>query len=432
MIDEILDILGGRTRRAAARLQREMTEAAADLRFESAAELRDAIKQLEALEARQKVVDVEGSDRDVVAFARHREEACGVVLRIRQGKLLGREAVFLANLEGETDEAVLAAIAGRIFLSPEVSETGLLASDLYFPTDFADRPLLEEALGQRAGRRVRIHIPQRGTKAKLVELAEQNALHLLEERRILGDADRAPAPDAIFELQDALGLDDVPRRIVCFDVSHTQGSETVAAAVAVEDGKPLKSAYRRFRIQGRWGNDDFRSMQEAVTRYFRRRLGESLDLPDLVVIDGGKGQLSAARAALDALDCAHVPVVSLAKREEEVFVPGLAEPLRLPRRSAALRLLQRARDEAHRFAVSYNRNLRQKRTIRSELATIPGVGTVRQKQLLERFGSLRAVARSSEQEIASLSGFGSELAKIVVAHARRLTETAQADSNREN
>jgi excinuclease ABC subunit C len=431
MIEEILDLLSGHTRSVRVRLQEQMAAASAELQFERAAELRDAINHLDSFQARQKIIDVEGEDRDVVAFARDREEACGVVLRIREGKLLGRQAVFLTNLEDEPDEKVLGAIASRIFLAGELDESSLLASDILFSADFSDRPLLEEVVEKRTGRRLRTHVPQRGGKARLVELAEQNARHLLEERRILNSASEAPAPDALFELQEALGLENVPRRIVCFDVSHTQGSETVAAAVVLENGKPLKSAYRRLRIKGEWGNDDFRSMNEAVKRFFRSQLDEEAGLPDLVLIDGGKGQLSAAQAALVEVECAHVPIASLAKREEEVFVPGQPAATRLPRRSAALRLLQLARDEAHRFAVSYNRNLRQRRTIRSELSTIPGIGAARQRQLLDRFGSLRAVARSDERQIASLPGFGDALARTVLEHARRLSHVA-SEPDREN
>ena len=234
----------------------------------------------------------------------------------------------------------------------------------------------------------------------------------------MGSAVAERAPDALYELQEVLELENVPRLIVCFDISHTQGSETVASAVGFMNAEPSKGEYRHLRIKGDWGNDDFRSMNEAVARYFRRRLEEGKALPDLVVIDGGKGQLGAARTALEALDLGSQAVVSLAKRDEEVFLPGRPDPVRLPRRSAALRLLQRARDEAHRFAVSYNRKLRTRRTIASELATIPGVGAARQRLLLERFGSVRALSAASEDEIARLPGFGRSLARTVLRHVQ--------------
>lgn len=420
MIDEILEILGGHTRRAAARLRGEMQEAAEQLQFERAAELRDAVDQLEALEARQKVVDMAGADRDVMGVARDGDEACGVVLRVREGKLLAREAVLLSNLADEPDEAVLAALAARFYAAPGGAGEADVPPEILFPHDFADRPLLEELLRKRAERAVRTRVPVRGEKARLIELAAQNARHLLEGRRMQDAATQGSTADALYELQEVLELPSVPRTIVCFDVSHTQGSETVASAVLFENARPNKSGYRRFRVQGAWGNDDYRSLAEAVTRYFRRRLDEGAPMPDLAVIDGGRGQLSAARQALGELGLAQLPVIGLAKREEEIFLPERADPLRLPRRSAALRLLQRARDEAHRFAVTYNRKLRTRRTVRSELAEIPGIGKARQRQLLERFGSLRAVSQASEAELASLPGFGTALARNVLEYTRRL------------
>jgi excinuclease ABC subunit C len=418
MIDEVLDVLGGQTARAARRLKAEMEESAATMNFERAAELRDALAHLDRLETQQKVVDVQGADRDVVGLARDRDEACGVILRIREGKLLGREAVFLANLEGEPDEEVLASLVTRFYTLRSADQGADLPREVLLPSDFGDRALLEGVLRQRAGRSVGIMVPRRGDKTRLVELAAQNARHLLEERKLLGKAATGRAPDALYELQETLELESVPRVIVCFDISHTQGTETVASAVTFENGEPDKSGYRRLRIQGDWGNDDFRSMAEAVSRYFRRRLDEQLPLPDLVVIDGGKGQLSAARAALEAMELAQQPVISLAKREEEVFVPGRPDAIRLARRSPALRLLQRIRDEAHRFAVTYNRKLRTKRTVASELASIPGIGASRQRALLERFGSVRGLRDASPDEVASVPGFGPALARTVLAHVR--------------
>ena len=416
MIGDVLDILGGHTRRAAVRIREEMEAAAGALQFERAAELRDALGHLAALETQQKVVDISGSDRDVVAVARDGEVACGVVMKIREGKLLGRETIFLDNLQEETDAAVLSTFATRLYTLESAASADELPPEILFPAEFEDRPVLEGLLRERAGRAVRTLVPVRGEKVRLVELAAQNARHLLEERKLLGDAGLDRAPDALYDLQESLELSSVPRVIVCFDISHTQGSETVASAVVFSGGQPDKSQYRRFRIKGDWGNDDFRSMEEAVARYFRRRQEEGRPLPDLVVIDGGKGQLGAAREALEALDLAHQPVVSLAKRDEEVFLPGRPLPVRLARRSPALRLLQRLRDEAHRFAVTYNRKLRTRRTIQSELASIPGVGTARQRALLEHFGSVRALRSATEEEIARVPGFGRGLARVVLRH----------------
>ncbi|HYJ81170.1 MAG TPA: excinuclease ABC subunit UvrC [Longimicrobiaceae bacterium] len=352
MIDEILEVLGGHTRLVATRLTAEMRAAAAEMSFERAAELRDSISQLEALERRQRVVDVSGSDRDVAGFARDGAEGCAVVLLIREGKLLGREVTFLTNLADETDEAAFGAFATRHFTERAIRDVESVPPLVSFPMDFPDREVLQEILREAAGRAVRMHVPRRGEKVQLVELAAQNARHLLEERKLMAQTSAGRAPDALYELQEVLELPAVPRTIVCFDISHTQGSEVVGSGVFFENGEPAKGEYKRFRIRGDWGNDDFASMHEVVTRYFTRRVGEGKPLPDLVVIDGGKGQLGAARRALETLDFPQQPVIGLAKRDEEVFLPGRAEPLRLPRRSPALRLLQRARDEAHRFAVA--------------------------------------------------------------------------------
>src|SRR5690606_22175036 len=409
-------ILSGHTRRAAERIRAEMEEAAAAMQFERAAELRDALGHLDALETQQKVVDISGSDRDVVGMARDGDVACGVVMKIREGKLLGREACCLDNLEDESDAAVLATFVTRLYTLESAASAEELPPEILLPADFEDRPVLEGLLRKRAGRVVRAAVPVRGEKVRLVELAAQNARHLLEERKLLGNAGMDRAPDALYDLQESLELSTVPRVIVCFDISHTQGSETVASAVVFSGGRPDKSEYRRSRIKGDWGNDDFRSPEEAVARYFRRRQEEGKPLPDLVVIDGGKGQLAAARKALEALDLGHQPTVSLAKREEEVYAPGRPAPIRLSRRSPALRLLQRLRDEAHRFAVTYNRKLRTRRTIQSSLAEIPGVGIARQRALLEHFGSVRALRAASEAEIARVPGIGPGLARVVLRH----------------
>jgi excinuclease ABC subunit C len=291
--------------------------------------------------------------------------------------------------------------------------------EILFPWDFEDRDALERFLSGQARGTVRTKVPRRGEKVRLIELASQNARHLIEERRLLGDGASGRAPDALFEMQEVLELPIVPRTIACFDVSHTQGSETVASAVYFSNGVPDKAEYRRFRIKGDWGNDDYRSLKEALTRYLRRRTDEGADLPDLIVIDGGRGQLSAAREALEELDLSQQLVISLAKRDEEVFAPGRADPLRLPRRSAALRLLQRARDEAHRFAVTYNRKLRTKRTVGSALASIPGVGPTRQRLLLEHFGSIRGLSSASPEQVAQLPGFSVALANVILAHLNR-------------
>jgi excinuclease ABC subunit C len=293
-----------------------------------------------------------------------------------------------------------------------------LPREVMLPLDFEDRPTVEELLTAAASRRVATHVPARGDKLRLIELANQNARHLLEERAVLGQFIEERADDVLYDLQEALALKVVPRLIACFDISHTQGTEVVGSAVVFRNGEPDKSEYRRFRIKGDWGNDDFRSMQEVVGRYLTRRIASAELIPELILIDGGKGQLNAAVSAARIAGATDAVFASLAKREEDVYVVGRPEPLRLPRSSPALRLLQRIRNEAHRFAHGYNRKLRGKRILVSELSTIPGIGPARQRALLARFGSVRALRDATAQDIASLPGFSGKLAEQVIQALR--------------
>lgn len=419
MIDEILEILGGRTGAVRGRVEEAMREAAAALDFERAARMRDALAGLDAIERRQRMLDVRGGDQDVIGTARDGDRACAVLLRIRDGKLLGREVDFFENIEDESDEAILGVAVGRFYLGRGEYGISDLPKEILLPDEFEDREVVEEIVSGTAGHRVRTHVPQKGEKLRLVELADQNARHLLEERAVLRDEVSERADDDLYELQEVLELKTVPRFLVCFDISHTQGTEVVGSAVAFENGEPNKAEYRRFKIRGDWGNDDFRSMAEIVERYFRRRIEEGLRLPDLVLIDGGKGQLNAARQALEAVGASGIPTCALAEREEEVYLSGRSDPLRLPRNNAALRLLQRARDEAHRFAIGYNRKLRTRRTLSSALSEIPGIGPVRQRALLERFGSVRALRSATAEEISTVPGFSAKLARQVIDHLNR-------------
>jgi len=419
MIDEILIILGGRTETIRTRVEEDMRRAAAELDFERAARLRDALAGLDAIEARQRMIDVRGGDQDLIGIARDGDRACAVLLKVRGGSLLGRELDFFENIRDESDETLMATVATRFYLGR--GEQGLIdpPREILVGTDFADRPLLEDILAERTGRRLHFHIPQRGDKLKLLGLADQNARHLLEERSVLHERVSARADDQLYELQEALSLRDVPRFIVCFDVSHTQGTEVVGSAVVFQNGEPKKSEYRHFRIRGDWGNDDYRSMAEIVERYIRRRINEELELPDLILIDGGKGQLGAAERILDELGTPGIALCALAERDEEVYLPGEGDPLRLPRRSAALRLLQRVRNEAHRFALGYNRRLRRRRTLSSRLSEIPGIGPKRQQRLMEEFGSLRAIGEATPSELAAVPGISERLAEKIKEYLNR-------------
>jgi excinuclease ABC subunit C len=419
MIDEILEVLGGRIRPVRQRVEADMARAADSLDFERAATLRDVLTGLESLERRQRALDVRGGDTDIVGFARDRDAACAVLLRVREGKLLGREVDFFENVGEASDANVVATATTRFYFGRGQHGTADLPRDVLVPLEFDDRATIEELLTETARRRVHTHVPARGDKLRLLELASQNARHLLEERAVIGQTVEVRADDVLYDLQEALELKVVPRLIACFDISHMQGAEVVGSAVVFRNGEPDKSEYRRFRIRGDWGNDDFRSMQEVVSRYVQRRIAEQKPLPDLLLIDGGRGQLGAAVQAAQQAGGTDITVASLAKREEEVYLPERTAPLRLPRTSAALRLLQRLRNEAHRFAHSYNSKLRGQRTLSSELSSIAGIGPARQRALLERFGSLRALRAASADEIAAVPGFSNRLAGQIVQQLRQ-------------
>jgi excinuclease ABC subunit C len=408
MIDEVLDFLDGRTDDVVKQVRQRMEQAAEALDFERAAELRDAVVRLQRLEEPSVVMEVEGGDRDVVGYARDGDDAAATLLRIRSGKLVAREHRFLEGVEGEIDGHVLSAyLVGSYLKAPA------RARELLLPFDFEDRELFEQALAGEA----RVLVPQRGPKRELLDLAEQNARHLLEEFKLAEQETDERAADPVYELGQQLGLEKLPRSLVCFDNSTAQGKDSVGSIVWFENGRPRRSEYRTMRVKSvdeAAGPDDFQSMREVVGRYFRRRLDEKKPLPELVVVDGGKGQLSAADEALQALGLGALPLVSLAKREEEIFLRGRSEPLRLPRRSAALRLLQQARDEAHRTAVGYNRKRRSMRTITSELLRIPGVGPKKRSTLLATFGSLQGVREATLEQIAAVEGFSEKSAKNVL------------------
>jgi len=401
MIDEVVLFLDGRADEVIRRVRDRMEDAAMSLDFERAAELRDALRHLERMEEPSVVLEVEGGDRDVVGYARDGDDACVAILRIRRGKLLGRDHRFVENIDGEDDAAVLSAYLARTYVTAEER-----ADELLVPFDFEDREAIEAST-----QGTRVVVPQRGPRRELVDLAQQNARHLLEELKLatLESEERATSP--VYELGRALGLQRLPRSLVCFDISTAQGTDTVGSCVWFENGRPRRAEYRKFKVKTVVGTDDFASMREVVGRYFRRRLDEQKALPDLVVIDGGKGQLSAAADALRELNLETLQLISLAKREEEIFVIGRSDPVRLPRRSPGLRMLQQARDEAHRFAVTYNRKRRSLRTVTSELLSIPGIGPSKRRALIQTFGSVQGVREATVEQIAALPGFSASSAQ---------------------
>jgi excinuclease ABC subunit C len=406
MVEDVLSFLEGRTQDVRARVREAMLAASVREDYERAKELRDALRWLDRLEEPASVEIMGTGDADVVGYARDGDDAAGVLMRVRDGAVLGREHRFLEGLEEEEDGAVLAAFLVRYYVPVEGRAKRLVVP---FPPD--DWDALRELLPQ-----VDWNIPQRGTAHRWLELADQNARHLLESLKIESFETEERSEDPVYALGRDLGMSVVPRSLVCVDISHNQGRDTVGSLVWFEAGRPRKSEYRKFKIQGLGQQDDFAAIQEVLTRYFTRRRDEQLPLPDLIVIDGGKGQLNAALEVAESLGFGGIPIVSLAKREEEVFLPGKPESLRLSRRSPSLRLLQRARDEAHRFGLAYNRKRRTQRTITSELLNIPGVGPTRRRLLLERFGSLAGVRSASVSELATVPGFSVSLAERVLSH----------------
>ncbi|HEU4878259.1 MAG TPA: excinuclease ABC subunit UvrC [Gemmatimonadaceae bacterium] len=411
MIDEVLLFLDGKPQEVVKHIRERMDLAAEQLDFERAAELRDALQHVGRMEEPTVVLEVEGGDRDVIGYARDGDDACVALLRVRSGKLLAREHRFVENVEGEDDSAILS-----VFLAGTYVPMKERARELLVPFDFEDREPLEESLGG-----TRVHVPQRGSRRELVELAQQNARHLLEELRLESADGGTRASDPVYELGRELGLQKLPRTMVCFDISTAQGTDTVGSCVWFENGRAKRAEYRKFRVKTVEGSDDFASMREVVSRYFLRRIADEKPLPDLIVIDGGKGQLSAAHDALISVELGDRPLISLAKKEEEVFIWGRAEPIRMSRRSPALRMLQQLRDEAHRFAITYNRKRRSMRTVTSELLKVPGIGPVKRRRLIQEFGSVQGVRDAGEEAISKGPGFNLE-------QARKLLETLAANA----
>jgi excinuclease ABC subunit C len=409
MIQDVLLFLEGRTLEVRTRLRERMQAAAAATQFELAAELRDALKRLDQIEEPQTVERVGGGTCDVIGLARDEDDACAVVLRVREGRLVGREHTFLVGVEGVPEGEILTAFLMRVYLG-----LASRARTVLLPGPPVDEDALAEALGD-----TRVGVPHRGIGRRLADLADQNAIHLLETLRLETFEGAERAEDPVYAVGRDLGLAVVPRRLVCADISTAQGADTVGSIVWFENGRPRRSEYRTFKMRTVEGQDDFAAMEEMIGRYLRRRVDEGKPLPDLVLVDGGRGQLNAALAAVREAGVERLGLASLAKRDEEVYLPERAEPLRLPRRSPSLRLLQRARDEAHRVAVTFNRKRRTVRSLGSELLNIPGVGPARRRALLERFGSLAGVRSAGREELASVPGISRQLSERILDHLQR-------------
>jgi excinuclease ABC subunit C len=387
--------LEGRTDEVVRRLRVEMERAAAEERYEEAASLRDQVQALLRMEAPQKITTTELEERDLLAAHVEGERAAVQVFSVRDGKVVAREGFLLDDLT--EPELVLSQTVQQFYATGRyVPREVLVAAEL------PDGALLQAWLADRRGTNVAIRVPQRGEKLRLLELVVRNARLAFE---LEWKHPRKQSQELLRALRDLLDLEVEPHRIECFDISNIQGSDIVASMVVFEEGLPKKSDYRKFKVRGVSGApDDFASMREVVTRRYQRLLEEGKEMPDLVLIDGGKGQLGAAAGALEEIGLGDQPLASLAKREELIFLRGREEPIALPHSSPVLQLVQRVRDEAHRFAVGFHRQQRSSRTLRSELDDIQGVGPAKRRLLLSAFGSLRGVRGATEGELATVVG----------------------------
>jgi excinuclease ABC subunit C len=465
MIDDLCRFLRGHTEPVVVRLRADMAQAAENLEFEKAAALRDQLVAIERVVEKQKVISADQVDSDVIAFARSNGEACVQVFFIRAGKLIGREYFVLEGTQDESNTRIV-----EQFVKQFYDEAAYIPPELLLPEEIEEARIINEWLNtKRGGDKVTLTVPRRGTKRGLVEMAAENAAETLAALKAQWEADTSKHVQALSELQTALKLAEPPNRIECFDVSNTQGTAATASMVVFEQGTPKKAHYRSFSIKSVEGPNDFASMQEALMRRFRRwqeaqgearagvaeaggtqetegaqemgrgarpssregRLspqparrapGQKVDesfarLPDLLIVDGGKGQLGVAVEVLQTFGLyGRVPVCGLAKQQEEIFLPGQTTPVLLPRRSQGLYLVQRVRDEAHRFALSRHRVRRGKIGLASQLDAIPGIGPSRRRALLQRFGSLDGIREASVEEIASVRGMTRPAAEALKAN----------------
>lgn len=420
-IDEAVMFLTGRRTLVAKIVRGEMERASRELRFEEAAIFRDRLDAVERVTSRQKVMSQDQSDWDLIAIAREDEEACGVVMEVREGRLIGRQHYFIGGVLDAPESAVRSSFIRLFYLT-----ASFVPREVYVSGKVDDDETILEWLDDRAGGPVVIKVPQRGDKAQLLRMAEGNASLLLTERRLKRENRKQQVPASVASLQRDLRLETPPRRVEAMDISNIQGQDPVASLVCFIDGRPSKKNYRHFKITGIEGPNDFAMMHQVVTRRFKRLQAENQSFPDLLLIDGGKGQLSSAVSALRSLGIEDQPVIGLAKQLEEVFIPGHSDPQNIPKVSSSLKLLQALRDESHRFAVTFHRQVRKKRTLHSVLEDIEGVGPVRRKQLLRHFGSMKRLREASLEKVKAVDGVGPKLAEQIV---RALEGAPSGDDN---
>ena len=406
MIKSVCMVLDGRTTELERDLKRAMQEAAENYAFEEAARLRDQLQAVERLNETQKAVTNNGGDLDIIGFGKDMTGLCLQIFFVRKGKLMGRDNFFLEDTGDTSDEVITA------FIKQYYNEATFVPHEIVVPylPEAAEQQLIENWLAEKAQRKVVLLLPQRGVKKQLLELANTNAVKLLEERLRKGNLSLTSDVQAAEELQHILGVEHSLARMDCFDISHTQGTETVASMVVFRNGSPSKKDYRKYKIVSAEGKpDDFKSMKEVVYRRYK----DYEDLPSLVIIDGGKGQLSSALEVIRGLGLAELPVVSLAEREEEIFIPHQSKSIVLDRDSAALKLIQRIRDEAHRFAITYHRKLRSKRNLVSVLDHVEGIGPKRRQELWKAFKTLDAMKAATVEELADVEGMNYSAAQTL-------------------
>jgi excinuclease ABC subunit C len=442
VIQQVILFLEGKHDEVVKTLQEQMQLAAENLNFEEAARIRDRIKAVERILEKQRVIHTEGQDdQDVIAVANGEDETCAMVFFFRNGKLIGREFFVLQGTRDSSPGEVMSSFIQQFYeSSPHIP------AEMIVEADPDDKGVVQSWLKEKRGGAVSITAPKRGEKLRLVEMVKQNAQEVLEQQRIKWLTDSQKTQLALEELQEALNLAAPPQRIECYDISNTQGTNSVGAMVVFEAGRPKSSEYRRFKIKTVEGPNDFASHQEMLRRRFRRMssiTGESESeleqnesenalpieqevplqhewaIPDLIIIDGGKGQLSAAMEVLQQLHI-DIPTVGLAKENEEIFVPGSPDPIILPRSSQGLYMVQRIRDEAHRFGITYHRKLRSNRTFKSVLDEIPGIGPKRKQALMKRYGSVRAISAASIDDLAALNGMTRDAAEKVKEYIGRV------------
>jgi excinuclease ABC subunit C len=413
VIKQVILFLEGKQEVIVRELEGKMKEASENLDFEKAARLRDQIQAVNRVVEGQRIATTVKGEQDVIAFAQDNNQAYVQVFFIRSGKMIGRESFILQGTRSEEPRQITTSFIKQFYASaPHIPPLLLLQHPV------ADKAIIEDWLRSKRGARVHIQVPRRGNKRQLVEIVAQNARQGLEQLKIKQIATPKAINAALAEIKETLGLPTLPSRMEGYDISNIQGKAAVGSMVVFDQGKSKPPHYRRFRIKTVAGADDYAMLQEVLTRRFKRTGNTSTTdtwavLPDLVLIDGGKGQLNAAREAMRDAGAGSVPVASLAKENEEIFVPGKRQPIVLLRSSPGLQLLQRLRDEAHRFAITYHQRLRKRETFASTLDTIPGIGPKRKRALLKRFGSVQSIRTASEEELAATRDMNRSLARKV-------------------